>query len=148
MATADILIGLVIGIAIGAGGYALHADSKASPTTPEARANILYECSSNATDYECTFFNAGKGLGAMCVRVAFKRTQESEKYLKSAEEASIAGNQVCSGMLTQGQNSLVKGKGFFGGATGTTGADFCSLKGTPSPLAGCEMTTRVVAQTS
>lgn len=147
MATADILAGIVIGVAIGAGGYALHADSKASPTIPEARANILYECSSNATDYECTFFNAGKGLGALCVRVELQRTKEPEKYLKAAEEKSIAGNQVCSGVLTQGQNSLVKGRGFFGGGAGTSGGDFCSTKGAPWPLAGCEMTTKVVAQT-
>lgn len=142
MAVTDTFFGIMVGVALGAGGYALFAGQQAEPP-----ADIRFECSASANEHECTFFNRGKGLGGMCVQVILTRTQEPSKYVKTSGEKSISGNQVCSGALTQGQNSRGTGKGFYAAGAGTNALDFCAIKGSPSLSTGCEMDTKVVAQT-
>jgi hypothetical protein len=142
MASNDTFIGFVIGVALGAGGYALFLGQQ-----PEPKSEIQSSCSAAANEYECSFFNRGKGLGGMCVQVVLVRTQEPSKYVKTSGEKSIQGSQVCSGALTQGQDSRVTGKGFYAAGIGTNASDFCSIKGSSSLWAGCEMDIKLVAQT-
>jgi hypothetical protein len=147
MANGGGFVAMIIGCVIGAGGYALYDRKETPPTPPVIRAEIDHECFSNSTNYECSFFNRGRGQGAVCVKVYFQRAKELDKYANKHDFNRILGNRVCSGVLSQGQDSLVKGTGFFGGGSAVTGAEFCTVAGSAAPLEGCTMDTRVVAQT-
>lgn len=74
------LVAVMFGCIVGAGGYAMYARTEVPPAPSVVRAEIDYECFSNSNNYECSFFNRGRGQGAVCIKGSFVRGKEEDKY--------------------------------------------------------------------
>jgi hypothetical protein len=130
----------IVGCAVGIGGTIFYE-------TQIAAADIEEDCSSSVVGYQCKFFNKGPGSGALCIKVALKRTLSEDSYLKPTNFKKLVGETLCSGVLTKGQESVVKGTGFWANGSPTNGADYCTAKGKERPIDGCEVDRDIIART-
>ena len=138
MDTKAAAIGLVVGIA-GTLGYQAMTN----------RPDIQFDCSASAIDYECRFFNQGSGTGAMCISPKFERTKPIDNYVLKTAVGPYKGNNVCSGPLSKGQDSVRKDKGWYRpDGQGGNATELCQLKEGGASIAGCDLLVVVAAKTT
>lgn len=131
-----LLTGIMLGV-VGTYVYFIHISA----------ADIIYNCSSSTTKYECQFFNKGN-LGAMCIKVLLRRSAQPSEYEKQSDSTVLYGDQICSGPLEKGKEGRSSGSRFWADTGQSTDATaYCKLKGKDRALDGCALDFEVVART-